>query len=309
MLFVTIAALASVLGQANAQSLFSSPVSWPGYPSDGFSYGGKVDNVNNQMVFTLLPPANLTTNDIGYGAIATSNQALLYGTVEATVQQATVGGCVTYLTLINQETKDEIDFEWIGNERNTVWTNMFYRGRRERRPVTMDEIWSAQINTGSTDNSVLGSPFTYRIDWTPDSITWWVNGAVIRVLNRASTFEAANTGDKLPYDHYHYPNTPLTVNFGIWDDQDVIWANGPIHWNDTAAQKGFTAKVWDIKVIPYGGNIPMHTDPLVVPALTITNFVDGLPTASPPPASPLPTKTESIATTFNCCYFKLFHHQ
>ncbi|KAI9347050.1 concanavalin A-like lectin/glucanase domain-containing protein, partial [Obelidium mucronatum] len=208
--------------------------------------------------------------------IATSTLSLLYGSVEATIQQSTIGGAVTYLTLISDISKDEIDYEWIGNERNTVWTNFFYRGRRERDPITLDEV--------CPDNSV--NSHTYRIDWYPDAITWYIDGQVVRTQFRNGTYERANEGDGLPYDHYHYPNTPMTINFGIWNYQGPTWANGPIDWTNKALANGVTAKISNLKVTCYNGLIPVSTDPIVVPA-----GPDVL--RSGPQTVPPPTTTES----------------
>ncbi|ORY47790.1 concanavalin A-like lectin/glucanase [Rhizoclosmatium globosum] len=242
---------------------------------------------------TMLPPPN--PNDpsaAGLGVIGTTNLNLLYGSVEAVVQQATVGGAVTYLTLINQVTKDEIDFEWIGNERNTVWTNFFYRGLREREPVTMNEVWSEQVSSGSGDNAV--NAHTYRIDWTPDAITWYVDGSVVRTQQIRDTYEAANQGDGLPYDHYHYPNTPLSVNVGLWNYQGPIWANGPINWNDASVKNGVSASILSLKVSCYQGAIPQFTDPTVVPGQPDI-FHNGKQTIAPPSQNgPVVTTTSAV---------------
>ncbi|KAJ3073676.1 hypothetical protein HDU98_000949 [Podochytrium sp. JEL0797] len=294
MLFANILVLATAFScQVQAETLFTVPLNQPGYPYSGFSMGGKTENVDNRLVMTCLPPWNPSTNEAGREAIATSWDYLLYGSVEATIQQSTVGGIVTYLTLINHETHDEIDFEWIGDERTTVWTNMFYRGRRERYRIDLDEIWSSQVSTGPEDNAEI--PHVYKIDWTPVAITWSVDGKVVHLQERVHTYEAANTGDMLPYDHYHYPDTPLTVNFGIWNYQIKTWANGPVDWASGKYENGFSASVWDIKVTPFTGPIPHYTDPLYVPTANV--YENGPDTQVPPTSSfPEPT-TPAVHTT------------
>ncbi|KAJ3048842.1 hypothetical protein HDU99_009058, partial [Rhizoclosmatium hyalinum] len=239
---------------------------------------GKVDYKDGKLVMTLTPPGGDPTAS-GNGAIGTSTNALLYGSVEAVIQQSTIGGAVTYLTLINQATKDEIDFEWIGNERSTVWTNFFYRGLREREPVTKNEVWSSQVGSGAGDNSQTAH--TYRIDWTPEAITWYVDGSVVRTQLKSETYEAAGQGDGLPYNHYHYPNTPLTVNVGIWNYQGPIWANGPIDWSQPSAQNGFTASLLSLKVSCYQGAVPVMTDPSIVPSQPDI-YHNGKQTIAPP---------------------------
>ncbi|ORY47791.1 concanavalin A-like lectin/glucanase [Rhizoclosmatium globosum] len=217
-----------VWGQLMVTAVNSCCIDIPSFsgPNDAFVIGGpgKVDYVDGALVMTLLPPND--GGDTGLSVIGTSSISLLYGTVEAVIQQSTSAGVVTYLTLINQTTKDEIDFEWIGNERQTVWTNFFYRGLRERDPVTLNEIWSSQVSTGSDDNSEIAH--TYKIQWTPDFISWSVDGTIV---------------------HWQDKNdSPMTVNVGIWNDQDVVWANGPIDWKDPTTANGFSAKVLSLKV-------------------------------------------------------------
>ncbi|KAJ3280220.1 hypothetical protein HDU79_011889 [Rhizoclosmatium sp. JEL0117] len=276
---------AALLPLTNAQALFKGDtcnLNIPSFngPNANLPTSGKVDYVNGALVMTMLPPSNPSDPTApGASVIGTTPLSLLYGTVEAVIQQSTIGGAVTYLTLINQNTADEIDFEWIGNERNTVWTNFFYRGLRERETVSQNEVWSSQVSTGSDDNSQ--TTHTYRIDWTPDAITWSIDGNVVRTQAKANTYEAAGKGDGLPYDHYHYPNTPLTVNVGIWNYQGPLWANGPIDWTQPSAQKGFTAKVLSLKVSCYQGNIPVMTDPTVVPKQSDI-YHDGFQTIAPP---------------------------
>ncbi|KAJ3097076.1 hypothetical protein HK100_005436 [Physocladia obscura] len=238
---------------------------------------GQVAYTDGQLVMTLEPPADTSNvNNTGISVIGTTPLSLLYGTVEATIQQANIGGVVTYLTLINQVSRDEIDFEWIGNENTQVWTNFFYRGRRERNPVTLDEIWSEQI-TMNSDNTIASHD--YKIEWTPIAITWSIDGTVVRVQNKSGTYEAAGTGDGLPYDHYHYPDTPLTVNVGIWNDQDTVWSNGPVNWADYP--QGVTAKISSLKVSCYTGTIPTYTDPIIVPSGTAA-YLTAAETIAPP---------------------------
>ncbi|KAI8611994.1 hypothetical protein BC830DRAFT_1138783 [Chytriomyces sp. MP71] len=124
----------------------------------------------------------------------------------------------------------------------------------------MNEVWSAQLPV-SSDTSL--TTHMYVITWTPELIRWSIDGVVARTQLKNETFEAANTGDQLPYDHHHYPNTPLTVNFGVWNYQGRQWANGPIDWTKQAGP--LTAKLLSLKVTCYNGPIPLETDPQTVP--------------------------------------------
>ncbi|KAI8611187.1 concanavalin A-like lectin/glucanase domain-containing protein [Chytriomyces sp. MP71] len=245
------------------------------------------------MVMTLQPPANPQDPAApGLSAIATTTLSLLYGTVEAQVQQSSIGGVVTYVTLINHTSADEIDYEWIGNERTTVWTNFFYRGRRERDATTKDEIWSSKVPvTSDTRDNV----HTYKIDWTPDYIQWSIDGTVTRTQFKNETFEAAGTGDGLAYDHYHYPDTPMTVNFGIWNYQGPLWANGPIDW--TKQTTPLNASFLSLKVTCYNGPAPVTNDPVVVPAASDVYVSSKMIQKAPATTAPVPTTVLGSAVT------------
>jgi beta-glucanase (GH16 family) len=77
---------------------------------------------------------------------------------------------------------------------------------------------------------------TYEIDWTPDSITWKVDGQTGRVKNRADTWNAtANRWD--------FPQTPARVQLSLWpgglasNAQGTIdWAGGLVDWNSPDIQ-------------------------------------------------------------------------
>lgn len=72
---------------------------------------------------------------------------------------------------------------------------------------------------------------TYEIDWTPDSITWSVDGQVGRVLKKSDTWN--ETGG-----YYNYPQTPARVQLSLWPGGlasnaagTIEWAGGEIDWN------------------------------------------------------------------------------
>ncbi|KAJ1550254.1 hypothetical protein HK405_001033, partial [Cladochytrium tenue] len=208
----------------------------------------------------------------GLNALVASTRALLYGTVEARVKQGPIGGVITAFTLMNYSTLDEVDLEWVGSDRTSVWTNFFltrslgdnqYRGRRERDATTTFEIWASNP---SVSNDTYQNYHDYRVDWTPYALTYYVDGQVVHQQNRSGTWETANTGDMMPYDHYHYPDTPLLVTMGIWNDNDVAWSNGPVDWTSADAANGYTAEFASLKVTCYTGPYPSNmsappTDP------------------------------------------------
>jgi len=103
--------------------------------------------------------------------------------------------------------------------------------------------WLTHSSDGNEKN--LSAPntdstwHTYTIDWQPDSLSWEVDGQVLRTLYRNETYnETAG--------QYHYPQTPSRVQFSLWpagkagNAQGTIeWAGGEIDWNSPYMQNGY----------------------------------------------------------------------
>ncbi|KAJ3159192.1 hypothetical protein HK101_001115 [Irineochytrium annulatum] len=182
---------------------------------------------------------------------------LLYGTLEARIKAGPHGGVVTALTLINNVTLDEIDWEFVGADTSSAWTNFFFHGLRERDPKTTFEIWASHptVQPDPTQNF-----HDYRVDWTPYNLTWYVDGNVVHSQDRLKTWEPAGMGDGFGPSHYHYPTTPLQLKFGVWNSQAVPWSQGPIDWNSPEAANGFSASFASIKITCYNGPYPSNMD-------------------------------------------------
>lgn len=72
---------------------------------------------------------------------------------------------------------------------------------------------------------------TYEIDWTPDTVTWSVDGQVGRVLKKSDTWNST-------CNCYNYPQTPARVQLSLWPGGlstnapgTIAWAGGEIDWN------------------------------------------------------------------------------
>lgn len=130
---------------------------------------------------------------------------------------------------------DEVDWEWsgnnFGNETGKVQTNFFGKG------ITG--------NYGRGTEEFVDSPqtkfHTYGYDWTPDALSWSIDGRTVRSLrNNGST-----TGD------WQYPQTPARLHLGVWcaGDPDayagtVYWAGGYTKFEDAP----FSAFVKSVKI-------------------------------------------------------------
>ncbi|KAJ3410161.1 hypothetical protein HDV05_004041 [Chytridiales sp. JEL 0842] len=221
---------------------------------------GKVAYSNGVMLQTLQPPP--PGSNIGLNTRVSTSKSLLYGTVTARVKQdaQAVGGVITALVLWNEQTKDEIDWEWVGSEsqRRKAWTNFFYRGLRERDPKTTFEIWSSNPTVPSDTHENFHD---YKIEWTPYALTWSIDNVVVHTQPRNATYQVPDpvtglTGDGLREAHYHYPDTPLQIQLGIWNSNEVAWAEGPVDWTRPEASEGFTAHFASLKVECYRGPFP-----------------------------------------------------
>lgn len=88
-----------------------------------------------------------------------------------------------------------------------------------------------------TDLSDTYSNFhDYEINWTPDEITWLVDGVSGRTLKRTDTWNSTT-------NQWDFPQTPSRVELSIWPGGDssnsqytIDWAGGAIDWDSTDIQ-------------------------------------------------------------------------
>lgn len=161
----------------------------------------------------------LTMAENTVGTLLASSTYMWYGNVQATFKTSRGAGVVTAFILLS-DVKDEIDYEFVGAGLETAQTNFYFQGI-----PNYDN--SANISLSDTFDNY----HTYEVDWTPDSITWKVDGQVGRVKKRADTWNAtANRWD--------FPQTPARVQLSLWpgglasNAQGTIdWAGGLVDWD------------------------------------------------------------------------------
>lgn len=93
---------------------------------------------------------------------------------------------------------------------------------------------------------------TYEIDWTPDTVTWSIDGKSMRTLNRKDTWNSTTNS-------YHYPQTPARVQLSLWPaglssngEGTITWAGGLVNWDSSYMQNGYYyAMVNDVTVECY----------------------------------------------------------
>lgn len=181
------------------------------------SDGSSVLPYQDNMLLTM--PANSS------GTVLASTVYMWYGNVKATLKTSRGAGVVTAFILLS-DVKDEIDFEVIGVDLSTVQTNYFWQ--------------AAPVYTNTQNITDLSDTYenfhTYEIQWTPDELTWLVDGNAGRTLKRSDTWnETAQRWD--------YPQTPSRVQLSIWpggapsnSEYTIEWAGGAIDWNSEDIQ-------------------------------------------------------------------------
>ena len=110
-------------------------------------------------------------------------------------------------------------------------------------------------------SSTFDNYHTYEIDWTPDTLTWSIDGKSMRTLKRSDTWNSTT-------NQYHYPQTPARVQLSLWPaglpsngKGTIEWSGGLIDWNaqDPKNQGYYYAMVQDVSVQcydpPSGANV------------------------------------------------------
>lgn len=160
----------------------------------------------------------------------TSKWYIMFGKVEIYVKAAPGAGIVSSFVL-QSDTLDEIDWEWLGADGAQVQTNYFGKGQ------------TTTYNRGAfhADPGNQGGFKKYTIDWTPNQIVWQIDGVTVRTL------EPANANNQ-------YPQTPMQVKFGAWSGGDPANSPGTIEWSrgPTNYQNGpYTMQVKSLMVQDY----------------------------------------------------------
>ena len=146
--------------------------------------------------------------------------------------KAAPGAGIVSSLVLQSDTLDEIDMEWLGADNSEVQTNYFGKG----------DVTTYNRGAFNPAPNNQGEFITYTIDWTSSQVTWSVNGQVVRVLTPATA------------DTNQYPQTPMQVKFGSWSGGDssnapgtIAWARGPTDYS----QGPFTMSVKSLAVTDY----------------------------------------------------------
>ncbi|KAG6901980.1 hypothetical protein C0995_005939 [Termitomyces sp. Mi166 len=156
------------------------------------------------------------------GTRLSSTRYVHYGKITARIKTGRWGGVVTAFIMMS-DIRDEIDWEWPGAAVTEGQTNYFWQG------YVPEGTSNGHIETGLTDTYV--NFHDYTINWQPETLTWSIDGKVVRTLNKADTIDKHGVS--------HFPSTPSRVELSIWPAGidgmalgTVQWGGGMIKWND-----------------------------------------------------------------------------
>ncbi|WPH01662.1 Hypothetical protein R9X50_00451200 [Acrodontium crateriforme] len=188
---------------------------------------------NNEALLLTMPPDTV-------GTLVTSTHYVWYGKVSASLTTSQGQGVVTAFILMS-DMKDEIDFEFVGTDIQTAQSNYYFQGITD---------YHNEKNLSASDT--VQNTHKYEFDWTPDTLTWSIDGQAMRVLNRNDTYNST-TGQ------YHYPQTPARIQLSLWPAGlstngagTIAWAGGLVNWNSPYMQNGYYyAKIDDVSVECY----------------------------------------------------------
>lgn len=207
----------------------------------------KTDWVMDGQALIYQNTALLTMAANTVGTVLATSTYMWYGNVKARFRTSRGKGVVTAFILLS-DVKDEIDYEFVGVDLQTAQSNYYHQGitnckshltsphlsppRPPFLPNPLIPFYADQNGANISLSDTYTNYHDYEIRWTPDSITWLVDGQVGRTKNRANTWNSTS-------NQYAFPQTPARVQLSIWpgglpsNGQGTIdWAGGLIDWNN-----------------------------------------------------------------------------
>ncbi|KAF8155554.1 glycoside hydrolase family 16 protein [Crassisporium funariophilum] len=182
----------------------------------------------------------LVLTEANGGTRLSTTRYVHYGTITARLKTGRWAGVITaFITM--SDIKDEIDWEFPGAAVTEAQTNVFWQG------VIPTGKTNGETHKGLTDT--FANYHDYTIDWQPTSLTFLIDGKVVRTFNKDQTLDAAGVA--------HFPNTPSRVQISLWPagiagsaQGTVDWAGGMINWNDPdyKATGQFYARVKSVSI-------------------------------------------------------------
>ena len=124
--------------------------------------------------------------------------------------QASPGTGIVSSIVMESDDLDEVDWEFLGGDTTQTQTNYFGKGNT----ASYDRAIFYPVNSPQT------TEHTYAVNWTSSSLTWIIDGVVVRTLNYGDAAGAAQ-----------FPQTPMRLKLGIWAGGDPTNGAGTIQWS------------------------------------------------------------------------------
>lgn len=151
---------------------------------------------------------------------------VLFGRIEFVLKAAPGAGIITGAVMMSDDL-DEIDWEWSGNNfaqsKGQVQTNFFGKGI----------AGSYSRGTAPPVDSPQDQFHTYALDWTPEALTWSIDGKNVRTLSN----NHQTSGES------QYPQTPSRLHLGLWCSGDPE--------TNSAGTVGWGGGLTDFSKLPY----------------------------------------------------------
>lgn len=169
----------------------------------------------------------------------TSKKYIFWGKIDV-VMKASPGQGVISSIVLQSDTLDEIDWEWVGSKPEEIQTNYFGKG-----DTTTYDRGGHHPDPGATTTFKK-----YTVDWTKERIQWLIDDQVIRELK----FGEAKDGAR-------YPQTPCQFKIGNWDAGHPNQTEGTLEWAGgyTDYTKKHPMVVQSISVIDYSEGAKSYT--------------------------------------------------
>ncbi|KAJ3270360.1 hypothetical protein HDV01_007885 [Terramyces sp. JEL0728] len=190
-------------------------------------------------------------NDNPLAPRVSSTRFIRYAKISAVLKAPAISGIVTTfigmgpqlpdsrfdLSKANPQGGDEIDVEILGKNPKQFTSNVYFRGFQELGP------------RGGTHDvpSGIDQFHTYTFDWKHNSISWSLDGNLLRTYNKNDplALNSPNTHG-IPF----FPDRAMKIQFSLWSDKTNVWAGGAPAWpagttSASAVYKSITVQCYD----------------------------------------------------------------
>jgi len=175
------------------------------------------------------------------GTLIASTFYVWYGKICTNLRTSQGKGVVTAFIMMS-DVKDEIDFEFVGVDTNHAQTNWYSQGVTDYN----------QGENLTVSGDTVSKSHEYCIDWTPEELTWSIDGADLRSVKKSDTWNSTS-------NRFGFPQTPSRIMISLWPaglptnaKGTVDWSGGEIDWQSKYMQNNmYVAVVRDVSVKCY----------------------------------------------------------